>query len=34
MSINIYGTYYLFRAEENEYDFNIIIRSNSFVFDA
>ena len=33
MSINLSGTYCIFSAKENEYDCNIIIRSNSFVVD-
>ena len=34
MSINLCGTYCIFGAEENKYDCNIIIRSNSFAVDA
>ena len=33
MSINLSGTYCIFSAKENEYDCNIVIRSNSFVVD-
>lgn len=34
MSINLCGAYCIFGAEENKYDCNIIIRSNSFAVDA
>ena len=34
MSINLYGTYCIFGAEENKSDCNIIIRSNSSAVDA
>ena len=33
MSINLYGNFFILSAKENEYECNIVIRSNCFVVD-